>query len=626
MPPRGPEHNQPELPQHPDEWQEMLAADLAGQPYEAMQVRAAEMPEYYDAAAKLAYEGTADPSEQRDLKTLLDGPTPFRDIPEQPSDVSNPDEHLDSFIERTERWAGRKGEAHWQVQLDPDFKKNLPDQLRSALDDDPRRMGAILAWKKKLETDARELGKEGAMATARGRVESADTRLRRYRASHDLPPSEASRPRRAREPFAKLQRRGNGGFLERLTRPPKPFSHSSRHQSDTATFMADQRAREDFERGVFRNEFGSPTNAPAEDYIPRSPEEAARTLERTDEQYHASGAQERAKKAEAKLVGFNALLEATPDVADELAGFERNMAAELAQGNDFTRMSYDADNALTRLHHNNYPGSPADHEVFAVLAAAEIRMRQLRNLLPRLPLDDIHYAQFFDSYTDVSAIYNRTKNAKDQQRIVRARERGGNFNGRYGVHYQPDKGVHDVSGVVTYPDGSFALATSTTTSENHVHTDGRTWQPPTPVNPATFEIPKGLPHVVEARYHDAIDTYNADYYKDPAVQARAQVYAAEYSRQVLEAADALPKGDLAADRDSGNVAAYYAHYLANLPGEKPGNDEVRPFGDVLVNDATYYGKQGTWNIRPDGTMTKLRRDAAGALVVEKMYDPHGKTL
>ncbi len=601
--PPGPNYNQPErAPQTSGGWQYTLEDDLHSLPVESMHIRAASMPEYYDTAARLAYERTAGPAEQDALKLLLDSPTPFSAAPERPSNIFLTDDLLTDLMVHTESWAERKGERYWETQLDPDFKNNIPDQLRVAINADPRRLGEVLSWKNKLENDARDLAKEAAEATALASVESAYSTNLKHAAAHNNASSENSRPRRGRQPIGFLSKLP--GALGRSTRPSGSFSHSSSHQQSTDDFMARQQADEDFARGVFRDS-------------PEFPETAS------NEQYHAKGAQGRAAVAEKQLAGFNAILEATPDVATKLNALDRDLRIEAAKDTNFARTAFNAGNALTDLHSRNYPGSPADHKVFVVLVDAETRIKQLADLLPCLKLDDPRYTELFKKYAAVTEIYSSTKHVKDQHRIIRARERGGNFNGRFSAHYQPDKGIHDVSGTVTYPDGSIAMATSGYTSTSHQYTDGRAWRPPQPVSPSTFELPKGLPHVVKARYHRALSSFNANYDPSPYDQAKAQVYAAEHSKQALEVADALPKGSTSPDRDSGNVAAYYAHYLAKLPGETVGNDEIRPFGDVLAYDATYYGERGVWNIKPNGTMIKLRRNAAGVLITEKAYNPHG---
>ncbi len=623
--PLGPEANQPDfadIPHSSGEWRVSMEADLTGADLEVMRQQAYS-PEYFEAAARVAYEGTAAPAEQDKLGELLDARHPFTDTPDRPSTSNTPDEPLVEFIGIAERWSGQKGERYWETQLDPMHKNNIPERLRVLLTSDPRRLGEVLKWKQDLESEAKETTKAEAIATAKATVESVRTEGHKHAASHDLAPSEADRPRRHRQPIKMLSRAP--GFLGRSTRPAGKFSGNSRFRNETADFMAAQQAREDLERGVFRNTPEFPEVVTEALYNAATPEDQRHLA--TNEHYHTRGAQEQAKQARLQLEGFNAILEAAPDIADRLAELEHNMRIESSRDGSVVQMSIEADTALTRLHEHNYAGSPADHKVFVVLSDAETRMRQLRSLLESVPLDSEFYEVLFDRYVDVTEVYNRTKNVKDEHRIGRARNNGGRFDGRSTVHYHPDKGIQeDASGVITYPNGSFAIATSAVTARDHTYADGSPWHAPTPLLPVDHKIPKGLPHVVELRYHRALDAYNADYHQDPEAQARAQAYAAAYSAMVLEKADALPKGDLAADRDAGNIAAYHALYLAKQPGETPDNVIILPLGDVVVNDATYYGEHGVWHVQSNGTMSKLRRSTAGAVITEKTYDPFGKII
>lgn len=241
-----------------------------------------------------------------------------------------------------------------------------------------------------------------------------------------------------------------------------------------------------------------------------------------------------------------------------------------------------------------------EYKTFADLGKLSRLVAVVDTKLRGLATFDPSYSKLVEMRSDATKLYVSGLYRQTQLRIERNLVSDEGFRGRFGAHYHSDKGIEieDGWGVVLYPDGSYAEATSPDGSKNRRNSDGTLWTEPQPAPIVTANSTEAQ-DLATAPYDEYLKAQNEWFlHQDPASAREFEKQARKIRDWNLEVAEQDPT-NLAA-RQRGNVAAYWAGYMRTESA--PDEADLAPNGIITYKEAHFYGHTGSWSVGPNGAM------------------------
>jgi hypothetical protein len=259
---------------------------------------------------------------------------------------------------------------------------------------------------------------------------------------------------------------------------------------------------------------------------------------------------------------------------------------------------------------------------------------------------------------NVQKMYNAGLYKQQALRIGQGRGTpdGDNSDGLSGAHYLPDSQARaielDDSGTRLYSDGSYSKLDEHGDRTPRLNPDGTAWIAPQPSQTPAESADAADQEITDNDLSNLDNINELDQTTDNALEewfisqtpdqaARAMKYLQLRRENITQAAFADSANGHAEEADKkftrANTDAYWEKYL-QIASNEPNAHQAGQGGTLqlgkngrILTDGYYYGQTGTWELRPDGSMLKLKdqngklldQDPADSSAAYREYPPGG---